>query len=452
MRSLAVSIATAGFRAIPLWSITAMAIVGMAVATVQNPVRADVLAGWDFSTLTGGTGNWGPSPFAPTTTAANLTAVGLTRGPAVSQPPSGTSATAAARAWGGNTWWGGTAAPDSLDAAITRGAYITFGLTAAEGYTLSFSDVAPYNVRRSNSGPSLGQWQFQLGSGSFANIGTSIPWGTNTAGNPGNPQSTISLSSISALQNVPSGTPVTFRIVNYNTGTAGGAGGTWYLNEPTITAGVNDFIINGIVSGTGSSTNLFWNGGAGWATTISATGGNGTWNNGAGGWDPTKTATFGGTAGTVTLAAPSAASGLSFTTAGYTLTGGTLTLTGPSIDANAISVPSGATSITSVIAGGAGLTKTGAGSLSLGGANTFSGGLQLQTGTVAISSAAALGPTNDLQFTGGALAVAGSLDLGSRAIGGVSGSAGAATLVIPAGATLSSSGPMDLSSLTLPAT
>ncbi|MFM7412379.1 MAG: hypothetical protein ACKO6E_04130, partial [Planctomycetota bacterium] len=175
-----------------------MAIVGMAVATVQNPVRADVLAGWDFSTLTGGTGNWGPSPFAPTTTAANLTAVGLTRGPAVSQPPSGTSSTAAAGAWGDNTWWGGTAASDSLDSAITRGSYVTFALTPSDGYALSFSDVAPYNIRRSASGPSLGQWQFQVGSGSFTNIGSTITWGTSTVRNPGNPQSTISLSSITA--------------------------------------------------------------------------------------------------------------------------------------------------------------------------------------------------------------------------------------------------------------
>ena len=277
----------------------AIAAVCLSLATlaIARPVAADVVAGWDFSTLTGGTGNWGPSPFAPTTTAANLSYVGLTRGPAVSTGVTGSTGAAAAGAWGGNTWFGGTASPDSLDNAITRGAYVTFSITASDGYSLSLSDVAAYNVRRSNTGPSLGQWQYQIGSGSFANIGSAITWGSTTTSS-GNAQTSISLSGISPLQSLAAGSTVTFRIVNYNTGTAGSNGGTWYLNDPTKTV-TNDFVINGSVTGTSGGTNLFWNGGAGWATTISATGGNGTWSNGSGNWDSTKTANFGGTAGTV---------------------------------------------------------------------------------------------------------------------------------------------------------
>jgi hypothetical protein len=212
----------------------------------SSSASAAVLSGWNFNALTGGVGNWGPSPMTPTTMAANLTTVGLTRGPGVSLPPSGTSGSGAARAWGGNTWWGGTSSPDSLDNAITRGAFVTFSLTAAPGYLLSLSDVAPYNVRRSASGPTRGQWQYQIGSGSFANIGTTITWGgTTTAG--GNGQSSISLLGISALQDVPAGSTVTFRIVNFNTGTLGAATGTWYLNDPSNTV-ADDFIINGAVT------------------------------------------------------------------------------------------------------------------------------------------------------------------------------------------------------------
>ncbi|MBM4012831.1 MAG: hypothetical protein FJ286_15945, partial [Planctomycetes bacterium] len=452
MRSLAVSIATAGFRAIPLWSITAMAIVGMAVAMVQNPVRADVLAGWDFSTLVSpnvGANNWGPSPFAASTTASNLTVVGLTRGPAVSGYTTGTY-TAASRAWGGNNWWNSGTASDSLQSAIDRGAYITFGFSVADGYSLSFSDVAAYNVRRSSSGPSLGQWQYQIGSGTFVDIGSQITWGSTTTA-PGNTQPTIALSGIGGLQSVPAGTSVTFRIVNYNSGTAGSVAGTWYLNDPSG-ATTNDFIINGSVTGTGGGNNLFWNGGSGWASTSAAGGGNGTWSDGSGGWDAAKTANFGGSAGAVTLGTASAAAGVVVTTTGYVLSGGELALTGPSIDVNSISVASGGTTtLSSRITGAAGLSKSGGGTLILGGTNTFSGGVRIQSGTLTVAADGRLGdPSNAIELNGGTLNVTGSIDLGSRSITGASGAAGVGGISVPAGATLTSAGSVNLSSLTLP--
>jgi autotransporter-associated beta strand protein len=337
-----------------------------------------------------------------------------------------------------------------LDNAITRGAYVTFSIAASDGYSLSLSDVAAYNVRRSNTGPSLGQWQYQIGSGSFANIGSAITWGSTTTSS-GNAQTSISLSGISQLQSLAAGSTVTFRIVNYNTGTAGSNGGTWYLNDPSKTA-TNDFVINGSVTGTGGGNNLFWDGGNGWVSTISATGGNGTWSDGSGNWDSTKTANFGGAAGTVTLEAPSAAAGLVFTTSGYTLSGGTLALTGPSIDANLLSVAAGGTAtITSPITGFAGLTKGGAGRLELGAANTFSGGVRIQSGTLSIASDGSLGDaSNGLEFSGGTLAVPGSIDLGSRTISGASGSAGIAAIAVPGGSTLTSSGAVTLAALTLP--
>ena len=434
-------------RRVSFPSMLFLLVASVMLSLAPTTVHADTLAGWDFSTLTGGANNWGPSPFDPVTMASNLTTVGLTRGPAVS---SGTAGSAAAKAWGGNTWWGGTTSPDSLDNAISRGAYVTFSLTAQDGYSLSFSDVGSFNVRRSSSGPSLGQLQYQLGSGTFANIGSAITWGSITS-SLGNPQSAITLSGIGDLQNVSAGTTVTFRIVNYNTGTAGGALGTWYLNDPTGAATV-DFTINGAVTGTGGGNNLFWNGPSGWATTSAATGGNGTWNDGAGNWNSSKTANFGGTAGTVTVAAPSASAGLAFTTSGYSLSGGTLTLSGPSIDTNSISVATGATtSIGSVIAGSSGLTKSGGGSLSLSASNTFFGGVRIQSGTLAINGDAALGDTsNAIEFNGGTLAPSGSIDLGSRQISGTFGSAGIGTIAMPAGATVTSSGLVNLAALTLP--
>jgi len=453
MRSLAVSRASTGFGVLPPWSVAALvAFAGIAVAATPFRVRADVLAGWDFSTLVSpavGANNWGPSPFAASTTASNLTVVGLTRGPAVSAYTTGTY-TAASRAWGGNNWWNSGTAPDSLQSAIDRGAYITFGFTAADGYSLSFSDVSAYNVRRSSSGATLGQWQYQIGSGTFADIGSQITWGSTTT-SAGNVQPSISLSGIGGLQSVPAGTSVTFRIVNYNSGTAGSVAGTWYLNDPTG-ASTNDFIINGSVTGTGGGNNLFWNGSSGWASTSAAAGGNGTWTDGSGGWDSAKTANFGGAAGTVTVGTASAAAGLSVTTSGYVFSGGELALTGPSIDANAVSVATGGiATIASKITGAAGLTKGGGGTLILGGANTFSGGVRIQSGTLSVAADGPLGDaSNTIELNGGTLTVAGSIDLGSRSITGASGAAGVGGISVPAGSTLTSAGSVNLSSLTLP--
>lgn len=71
--------------------------------------HADILGGWDFSALTGGTGNYGPSPMAPTTANSNITFVGLTRGPGV-----GTTNSGAAGAWGGNGWDGTATLADAI--------------------------------------------------------------------------------------------------------------------------------------------------------------------------------------------------------------------------------------------------------------------------------------------------------------------------------------------------
>ncbi|MDH2402039.1 autotransporter outer membrane beta-barrel domain-containing protein [Bradyrhizobium sp. SSUT18] len=70
-----------------------------------------------------------------------------------------------------------------------------------------------------------------------------------------------------------------------------------------------------------------------------------------------------------------------------TLTGGTLTLGGatPTITNTA------SATISSVIAGTAGLTKAGAGTLTLSGANTFSGGIDVNAGTLNVTADAALG-------------------------------------------------------------
>ena len=128
------------------------------------------LASWDFSTLAGGTGVWPSSPYAATTSNADVTVVGLTRGSGL---VTGASTSVAANAFGAAGWDGTGAAAE----AITRGDFITFAITANSGKTVSFTQIGAYNIRRSNTGPTTGQWQYQIGSAAFNNIGSTITWG-----------------------------------------------------------------------------------------------------------------------------------------------------------------------------------------------------------------------------------------------------------------------------------
>jgi len=191
------------------------------------------IAAWDFSTLPGGSGDYGPSPYSATTADANVTVVGLTRGAGV-----GTSGTGAANGWGGNDFEEGT----NLANAISGENFATFSITANTGSALSLSEIAAYNIRRSGSGPLMGQWQYQVGNGTFVNIGSSITWGAVITA-AGNPQSAIDLTGISDLQNVSAGTTVTFRVVTWS---ASSNAGTWYLNDPDDLPAA-DLTINGSI-------------------------------------------------------------------------------------------------------------------------------------------------------------------------------------------------------------
>ena len=99
-------------------------------------------------------------------------------------------------------------------------------------------------------------------------------------------------------------------------------------------------------------------------------------------WTSGNDAVFEGTAGTVTLATPTARN-LTFNTTGYTLSGAsTLTLSGTT---PTISLGSGITAtISSVIGGGAGMTKTGVGTLTLNGANGYTGTTSVKKGTLVL--------------------------------------------------------------------
>ena len=209
------------------------ACLAVVVASYARPcAAASVLAGWDTSTLPGGSNNFGPSPMAATMSDPNLTVGGLTRGAGVGT----TGGSGAQRAWGGNNWLDTSAAD-----AVTNSRFATFTVSAKSGYQVSFQTVTKFDYRRSSTGASNGTLQYQIGSGSFTDITTLNYSGTDSTGDS---LPNIDLSGIAALQNVPSGVTVTFRIVNY-----GGTylTGTWYIFDKAKTT-ANDFEIQGTVS------------------------------------------------------------------------------------------------------------------------------------------------------------------------------------------------------------
>jgi len=199
---------------------------------VDVPGETNVLVGWDMSGLPGGKNNFGPSPLAPTTNAANLTIVGLTRGSGI-----GTTGTGAGRGWGGNTFTDAGSA-----AAVSANRFISFSVSAATGYAVSFTSISRFDYRHSATGPANGLLQYQIGAGAFTDIGT-VSYPTNGISSTGG-LSPINLSGISALQNVGAGTSVTFRIVNW-----GGTGfaGTWYLFDMANSSAL-DFALQGTVT------------------------------------------------------------------------------------------------------------------------------------------------------------------------------------------------------------
>jgi len=178
-------------------------------------------------------------------------------------------------------------------------------------------------------------------------------------------------------------------------GTGAGAKQGYGLDDVTVT-------FNSTAAGSISS----WTGGSpgSWATT--GTGGSGNWADGSGAWDATKTAAFGGTAGTVTVTTVTSSNGITFSTTGYTVQSGTISLSGTNLAANTITTdPAVSATISSTLIGINGFTKAGTGSLVLSGANTYSGITAITLGELEIQNSSALGATgagNGTTVTSGA--------------------------------------------------
>ncbi len=213
-----------------------MIVMSLAAATsVQG--QTVLISRWNF--VNAASADWGPSPKPADSVGSNVVVVGLTRGSGIA-PGSGSTA---ANAWGAVGYNDGVAsASQNADTAIARGNYVVFSVKANVGYSLSLSEIAAYNIRRSGTGPAVTQWQYSLDSINFTDIGASFTLPTTTAS--GNSRSAIDLTGISALQNVPSTTPVIFRVLAWG---ATQDAGTWYFNAGPLN---QNLTINGTVNNT----------------------------------------------------------------------------------------------------------------------------------------------------------------------------------------------------------
>ena len=195
------------------------------------------IAGWSPASLTA----YGPSPWSSTTTNANLTVGGLTRGSGV-----GISGTAAAAAWGGTM---STANLTTSASAITSNQFVTFSLKPNTNYVTSLSTF-DLNYRRSASGPASGLLQYAINAGSYVDIATLSFTSTSSSGAS---ITQVSLSSITALQSVPATSILNFRIVLYGNTTVNG---TWYVYNTGMSIGGNVVASSPTISSTGTLSSL----------------------------------------------------------------------------------------------------------------------------------------------------------------------------------------------------
>ncbi len=189
------------------------------------------LISWNASSATGGSdgtsGNFGTSPWPTSTLNSNLTlSTGFTRGSSVTA-----SGTPAASCWGGSGGWSSTGAADA------NAFYFVF--TANSGYTVSLSSITGY-TRHSSAGPTGCNIDYSVNGVAYTTAGT---WTTSSTSGTTGTTGTVTLSGISALQNVAAGTTIKIRIAP-----TGATAGTWYLTN------TSSVVLNGSVSVVASNT------------------------------------------------------------------------------------------------------------------------------------------------------------------------------------------------------
>lgn len=197
------------------------------------------IVGWNPTNPTSLTA-YGPSPWAPTTSNSNLTIGGLTRGSGF-----GTSGTAVGSAWGGSM---SVASVASAASALTNNTFVTFSIKPNTNFSASLSTFDLF-YRRSAGGPANGLLQYAVGAGSYNDIATLSFSNSNSSGAS---IAQVSLSSISALQNISSSNTINFRILLYGNGSS--TGGTFYVYSTGMSIGGTVGSVSATPTITGTAT------------------------------------------------------------------------------------------------------------------------------------------------------------------------------------------------------
>ena len=193
----------------------------------------EVLVAWETNGLSGVTDDGWQS----TTTSANVNPSELHRG-------SGVNASSLSNGFASTNW-----TEVDFSSAVSAEDYIQFEISVQVGYELSLSSL-DVNLRRTSTGPTDYQWQYSIDgfsslvnnlSGSFTYDGTE----SNGLGQP-----TISLSSISDLQNLDHSTVVTFRLYAWGASSTAGSLAIGMLSG-------DDLFIRGDVSYAGVSPTIY---------------------------------------------------------------------------------------------------------------------------------------------------------------------------------------------------
>jgi hypothetical protein len=178
------------------------------------------IVSWNTAALTGG--GQAETNYMPTTITTNLTAVtGLTRGLGLTLSPASVS----------NGYWGANSFSTTTAAAgITANKVLTFQLQSTNGKKVSYTSINNFKVRIAADGPIAYQVDYQINGGTFMPAGI-LTGPTAVLGNY--TLDPLNLAGISALQNVPATSTVTFRISPYD---ANGAGVLYFGAGPSDAA------------------------------------------------------------------------------------------------------------------------------------------------------------------------------------------------------------------------